>query len=165
MAAGPLRPDGLIGGGTPRTGAGLPALEGVLVALVVPADLLEAVAAELLEDGLGERDGHHGLAHHSRSGHRADIAPLHHGLHHFLRLDVHGLERAPERRDGLHDCAHDHGLAVGHAALEPTGAVGAPAEARVPVEEDLVVDLGAGAAGGLEAHAALGALDRVDGAE
>src|SRR3990167_1578386 len=68
---GPLRPDGLIGVAA-ATGAGLPALEGVPVALVVPADLLEAVAAELLEDGLGERDGHPGLAHHSRSGHRAD---------------------------------------------------------------------------------------------
>src|SRR5215813_12863696 len=143
----------------------LPALEVVEVALVVPADLLDAVARELLQEGLGEDERHHGLAHHPRRGHRAHVTALHHRLYRFLGRHVHRAERLAQRGDGLHGRTHDDGLAIGDAALEAARTVRAPIEAAVRVEEDLVVHLGTGAARRLEAHADLGALDSVDGAE
>src|SRR5262249_52704521 len=51
----------------------LPALEVVEVPLVVPADLLDAVARELLQEGPGGDERHHGLAHPPRRGHRAHV--------------------------------------------------------------------------------------------
>src|SRR6266545_3876819 len=143
----------------------LPALQVVEVALIVSPDLLDAVARELLEEGLGQHQRHHGLAHHSRGGHRADVAAFDHGFHRLLGRHIHGAEGLAQRRDRLHGGPHDDGLAVGHPALEAARAIGAPVEAAGGVEQDLVVDLGAGSSRGLEAHADLGAFDGVNGAE
>src|SRR2546430_12798257 len=47
----------------------------VQIGVVVAADLCDAVAAELLEEGVGEDDGQHGLADDAGRGHGADVAP------------------------------------------------------------------------------------------
>src|SRR4029077_16256688 len=60
ITIGPLRPR-------------LPAFEVVQISLVIAADLLDAVAAELLEEGLHENDRHHGFTQHHRGRERADI--------------------------------------------------------------------------------------------
>src|SRR5512144_2516919 len=143
----------------------LPAFEVFQVPLMVAADLLHAVAAELLEEGFREHDRHHGLPDHAGGGDRADVTPLHHRLDGLACIEVHRPERFAQGRDRLHGGPHDHRLAVGDAPFEPAGTVGAAVEAAVLVEENLVVDLRAGPPGRLEAHADLRALDRVDGAE
>src|SRR6267143_2111502 len=107
----------------------LPALQTVLVGPVVAADLFDAVAAELLEEGVGEDDRHHGLAHDASRRHRADVAALHHRLHRFLGGEIHRLERRAQRRERLHGGAHDERLAVGHAALQAARVVGRAVEA------------------------------------
>src|SRR2546430_12426132 len=65
----------------------------VQIGVVVAADLCDAVAAELLEEGVGEDDGQHGLADDAGRGHGADVAPLHDRVHRLLRGEVHRLER------------------------------------------------------------------------
>ncbi len=77
-------------------------------------------------------------------------------------------QRLAQGADRLHRPADDDRLAVGHAALDAAGVVGAPGEAqgrRAPpggVVADLVVDLGPGPAGGLEPQPDLDALERLD---
>src|SRR5712692_10631415 len=148
-----------------RSTRALPAFEVVQVTLMVAADLVHAVAAELVEKGGGQHDRHHRLADDAGRGHRAHVAALHDRLDGLLGLHVYGAQRLAQRREGLHGRAHDHGLAVGDAALEPAGAVGSALEAAVLVQQDLVVNLGAGPTRRLEAQADLGPLDGVDGAE
>src|SRR6185436_5776834 len=146
-------------------GAALPALEIVPIGLIVAADLVDAIAAELLQEGPGQHDGHHRLADDTRRRHGHHVAALHHRLHRFLVLDIHRAEGPAQRRDGLHGGSHDHRLAIGDAALETARAVGAPGEPARGIEKDLVVDLRSRAARRLEAHAHLGALDGMNGAE
>src|SRR6266513_4641383 len=89
--AGPPRP---VTSGRPRSV--LPALQAVQIGVVVAADLLKAVAAELFEEGVGEDDRHHGLAHDAGRRHRADVAPLDNGLDRLFGREVHRLERRAE---------------------------------------------------------------------
>src|SRR3984893_6326660 len=152
ITIGPLRPR-------------LPAFEVVQISLVIAADLLDAVAAELLEEGLHENDRHHRFTDHPRGGDRADVAPLHHRLHRLACVQIHRAEGLSEGRDRLHGSADDHRLTVGDASFESARAVRPAVEAAFLVEQDLVVDLGAGPPRRLEAHADLGTLDRVDRAE
>src|SRR4026208_515156 len=66
-----------MGLGGPR----LPAFEVLQVRLMVATDLVDAVTAELLEEGVHEHDGHHRFPDHARGGDRTDVAapdpPLH----------------------------------------------------------------------------------------
>src|SRR3990172_8459812 len=137
-----------------RAARPLPALQAVQVGVVVAADLDETVADELLEERVGEHERDHRLAHDPRGGHGADVAALHHGLDRLLGGDVHRPERLAERGDGLHRGTDDHGLAVGHAALEAAGPVARPLEPALGVEQDLVVDGRARPARGAPAPAA-----------
>src|SRR5256886_17544139 len=89
----------------------------VQIGVVVAADLCDAVAAELLEEGVSEDDGQHGLADDAGRGHGADVAPLHDRVHRLLRGEVHRLERRAEGREGLHRGPDDDRLPVRHSAL------------------------------------------------
>ncbi len=123
------------------------------------------VAAELLEHGAGEDDGHHRLADDAGGGHRADVGAFVVGLDRLAGVQVHGGQRAGERGDRLEGAAHDDGLAVGHPAFEAAGAVRLPAPgAAVPPvrRQDDVVRFGAGAFGDAEAGPDLDALRGVD---
>jgi hypothetical protein len=46
---------------------------------VVPRDFVDRIAAELLEEGVGEHEGDHRFADDRRGGHRADVAALDRG--------------------------------------------------------------------------------------
>src|SRR6188474_1352968 len=146
-------------------GPRLPAFEVLQVRLMVATDLVDAVTAELLEEGVHEHDGHHRFPDHARGGYRTDVAALDHRFHRFPGVEIDGPERLPEGRDRLHGGADHHRLAVGDAAFEPARAVGATMEPGFLVEQDLVVDLRSRAARGLEAQPDLGTLDRMDRAE
>src|SRR5438874_1276205 len=132
---------------------------------MVVANLVDAVAAELLEEGVGQHDRHHGLAHDAGRGNGADVAALHDRLHRFLGGEVHRLQRSAQRGQRLHGGAHHDGLAVGDAALEAAGIVRGAIEAVTRVKKDLVVHTGTGPAGRLEAHPEFAALDGLDRAE
>src|SRR5947209_6536608 len=95
----------------------LPGFQASEIGLVVAPDLLESVAAELLQEGPGQDDGHHRLAHDAGGRDGADVAPLDHGLHRFLGCEIDRSQRRAERRERLHRRPGDHRLAVGHAAL------------------------------------------------
>src|SRR4029077_13169210 len=123
ITIGPLRPR-------------LPAFEVVQISLVIAADLLDAVAAELLEEGLHENDRHHGFADHPGGGDRADIAPLHHRLDRLAGVQIHRAQGLSEGRDRLHGRADDHRLAVGDAPFEPAPTVRAAVEATFPAQKD-----------------------------
>src|SRR4026207_469989 len=51
-------------------GPRLPAFEVLQVRLMVATDLVDAVTAELLEEGVHEHDGHHRFPDHARGGDR-----------------------------------------------------------------------------------------------
>src|SRR5688500_453341 len=143
----------------------LPAAEAVLVGAVVVADLLEAVAAEFLQEGVGQHDGHHGLAHDPGRGDSTDVAALDHGLDRLLCRKVDGLERRAKRREWFHRSPDDDGLAIGDAALETAGVVRRAIEAVAGLEHDFVVHAGARPSRRLEAHPELAPLDGLDRAE
>src|SRR5436190_2108602 len=106
---------------------------------MVVADLVEAVATELFEEGVGQHDGHHGLAHDAGGRHRADVAALDDRLHRLLGGEVHRPERRTQRGQRLHGCTHDDGLSVGHAPLETARVVRRAPEPVSGLELDLVV--------------------------
>src|SRR2546425_846026 len=128
----------------PGPPGGLPAFQAVQIGVVVAADLRNAVAAELLEEGVGEDDGQHGLADDPRRGHRADVAPLHDRVHHLLRGEVprlqrpaeglkgghHGPDNAPERVALLASGVDrlDHRRLGGRIGAADLGGLGAPGE-------------------------------------
>src|SRR5437660_820294 len=143
----------------------LPGFQGSEIGLVVAADLLESVAAELLQEGTGQDDGHHRLAHDASGRDGAGVAPLDHGLHRLLGCEIDRSQRRPERRERLHRRPGDHRLAVGHAALPAARVVRRAPEPAVVVEQDLVVHSRARPARGFEAETELAALDRLDRAD
>src|SRR6266851_124073 len=63
----------------------------------VALGLAHRVAAELLQEGIGQRQRHHRLADHARGGHDADVAALVVGLDPLLTGDV---DRAHRRLHG-----------------------------------------------------------------
>ena len=89
----------------------------------------DRVAAEPLQQGVGEHERHHRLADDGRGGHGADVAALDRRRRLGHRRQVDGAERLHERRDRLHVDRDPEVLAVGDAALEPAGVVGRPREA------------------------------------
>src|SRR5207237_8522315 len=73
----------------------LPGFQGSEIGLVVAADLLESVATELLQEGTGQDDGHHRLAHDASRRDGAGGPPLDHGLHPLLACRVYRPHRPP----------------------------------------------------------------------
>src|SRR6476661_1848092 len=135
------------------------------VAIVVPPRFVERVAAELLEESVSEDDGEHRLGDHPHRRGRGDVAPLGGRLGGGPGRDVHRLQGAHEGADRLHRHSDDEGLAGGHPAFETTRAI--CAAPHVPRQRsvgafDLVVDLGPGAARGIEADSDLDPLHRGD---
>src|SRR6266568_7707833 len=128
---------------------------------VVAFQLDHRVAAELLEERVGQRQGDDGLADHAGGGHHADVASLIVRLCLFLCLEVDRLHRLLHGRDRLDRNAQVDRLAVGHPARDAAGAIRQVAKASFLVV-DLVVKLRPAARRALEARAELDALDRVD---
>src|SRR6266550_9012043 len=121
---------------------------------VVALQLGHRVAAELLEERLGQRQGDDGLADHAGSRHHADVASLVVSLGLFLCLEVDRLHRLLHRRDRLDRNAQVDRLAVRHTAGDAAGAIGQVAETSFLVV-DLVVKLRTAARRALEAGAEL----------
>src|SRR2546426_8170622 len=143
----------------------LPGFQASEIGLVVAPDLLESVAAELLQEGPGQDDGHHRLAHDAGGRDGADVAPLDHGFHRLLGCEIDRSQRRAERRERLHRRPGDHRLAVGHAALQAARVVRRAPEPALVVEQDLVVNSRTRPARGFEAETELAALDRLDRAD
>src|SRR3989442_7435521 len=61
----------------------LPGFQATAIGLVVAPDLLESVAAALLQEGAGQGDGHHRLAPAGGALHGATLAPPATALHPF----------------------------------------------------------------------------------
>ena len=139
--------------------------EVLAVRQVVPLHLVDAVAAELLDHGRGDLEGHSGLGHHAGRRNGADVGALDARLEGLLAHHVHGAERLLERGDGLHGRAQHDGLAVAHAALDAAGHVRLAEEPCFLVPEDLVVHLGARFVRHAESGTDLDALDRLDAHE
>jgi hypothetical protein len=118
--------------------------------------------AELLPSRARELEGRRGLGHHRERLDRGHVAPLDECLPRLAGLEVDGAQRPHQRRQRLHRRAHDHGLAVRDAALDPAREVRLAVEAAVGIGEDLVVRLRAAPVGQLEARADLDPLHRLD---
>src|SRR5574341_383343 len=123
-----------------RSGPGLKLL---LVFLVVPFHLVDAVAAELLDHGRSDLEGRDGLGNHAGRGHGADVGAFHARLEGLLRLEVHGAQGLHERGDWLHCRAENDLLAVAHPALDAARVVRLAEEPGLLAPEYLVVDQGA----------------------
>src|SRR6266576_606115 len=126
--------------------------------------LRERVAAELVEDRVGQDQHDHCLGDDARGGDDADIGAFVVGL--LDRLAAQQIRRGEgpgERRDRLDRAADDERLAVRDAAGQPTGVVRPmdPAAVGRPAL-DHVVDGRAEPARLLEPQAELHALDDVD---
>src|SRR5690606_23264299 len=134
---------------------------GLEVAAQVAPRLADAVAAELLENGVRQLDRHHRLGDHAGGRNRADVRALVVRRRLLAGGDVDGAQRVRHGRDRLHAGADAQHGAGGHAALRAAGAVGAAGDAVVGLEQ-LVMRGGAAAAGGLEAVADLDPLDGLD---
>ena len=90
----------------------------------VGQQLCHRVAAELVQDEVGESQADHGFGHDSGGGYDADVAALVVSLLDGLaRYQIRGGERPRQRRDRLYRAPHDDRLAVGDAALEAAGVV------------------------------------------
>jgi hypothetical protein len=125
---------------------------------------LPLVAAELLEDELGEGDEDHRLGDDAGRRDDADVAALVVGLLDRPAGDEIGRGQRPgEGGDRLHRAADDDGLPVRDAARQAAGVVRAmdPAARRISPGDD-VVDLRTEAAGLFEAEPELDPLDDVD---
>ena len=93
---------------------------------VPAAQLVDRIAAEPLEHGVRQDEGHHRLANHRCGRHGADIAAFDGGRRPGPGLEVDGAQRRHQRRDRLHRRADAQFLSVGDAALESAGAIGRP---------------------------------------
>ena len=95
-----------------------------------PAALRRVSATEsppnFSSDGVGEHQRDHRLHDDAAARHRAGVAALVDRDGGLAGRDVDRGERPRHGRDGLHRGAHPQHLAVGHAALDAAGAVGAP---------------------------------------
>ena len=124
----------------------------------------DGVAAQVRQQGVGQGQRQHGLAHHGGARHDGHVAALDVGAAHLAGLEVHGLERLAQRGHRLHgDARHDR-RAVAHAALRAAGAVRLACPAG-GARDDLVVDGAAAPAHDAEAEADLHALDGLDAHE
>ena len=136
--------------------------DALLVGLDRAEGVVDVVAAELLAVGAGEGEGDHRLADDAGGRDDGRVGALAHRLAGSLGLGVDRAKRLGQGRDRLDRGPHDQRLAVGHAALEPAGAVGLAVPAALLAEEDLVVGLRAGAARDVPGLAERDALDRLD---
>src|SRR5215207_296345 len=93
------------------------------VEVVGGADVRHGVRAELLQEGLGEDNGDHGLPDYGRSRHGARIRPLFEGARGIAGREVDGAQCSRDGRDRLNRGRYDDGLSVGHTALDPAEAV------------------------------------------
>src|SRR5262249_33311469 len=89
-------------------------------------ELRDRVAPELLEERVGEHDGHHRFADDGGGGNGADVAALDRRGTLRHRPEIHGAQRLHEGGDRLHVRRDAEVLAVGDAALEAAGVVGRP---------------------------------------
>ena len=99
------------------------------IAFEIAARFAERIAAEFFQKRLRQHDRDHGLADHAGGRDHADVGALVGGQRRLARLQVHRFERPAQRRDGLEQAAHQDVLAVGDAAFEAAGAIGAAREA------------------------------------
>src|SRR5918994_5631201 len=151
--------------GPSKLSAALPAagrFYALRVAVVGGADVRQVVRAELLQEGLGEDYGDHGLPDHGRSRHGAGIRPLLEGPRGLPGREVDGAQCSGDGRDRLHRGRYDDGLAVCHPALDPAEAV-AGTRGVVFAGEDLILHLAGAMSCQVEAHPELDALYGVYG--
>src|SRR5215216_3913288 len=137
-------------------------LDALGVEVVGGADVRHVVRAELLQRGLSEDDGDHGLPDHSRRRDSAGVGPLLEGPRGLAAREVDGAQCFGYGRDRLHRSRDDDGLAVGHPALDPTETV-AGAHGVVFAGEDLILHLAGAVGRQVEAHPELDALYGVYG--
>src|SRR5450755_1304674 len=95
------------------------------VAAHISANLIDRVAAELLQHGVGNHECHHRLGNNTCRGNSADIAALVDRLRSLAGRDVDRVESARNGRDRLHRRAYPQRFTRRHAAFGATGAIGA----------------------------------------
>src|ERR1700761_612801 len=100
------------------------------VAVEVALELVEAVAAELLEHQARDGECNHGLACDACCRDDTDVRPLVRCLRGLARFERDGAKRTAQRGDRLQVAAHHDILAVGHAALDAACIIFLAAETR-----------------------------------
>src|SRR3712207_2224969 len=156
MATGPPTRSGVLPAAGPLYALGVEVVSG--------ADVRHVVRAELLQEGLGQDDGNHGLPNHGRRRHRAGVGPLLEGPRGLSGREVYSAQGLSYGRDRLHRRRDDDGLAVAHPALEAAETIaGAHGVVVGFAREDFVLHLAGAAGGEIEAHPELDALYGVYG--
>ena len=84
------------------------------------------VAAELLQEGIGQYDGQHRLADDPGRWHLAYVAAFVVGLYLLTRVQIDRRQRVGEGRDRFNRYPDHDIFAVGHAAFNATSAVSCP---------------------------------------
>ena len=135
------------------------------VCRVVASGLGDAVAAKLLDTGLGQHERHHGLSDDPGCGHRAHVGALVDSRCRIGARDVDSAQGARDRADRLHGGAHPQDLAGGHAAFGATGTSGDPLDRAVWGALHLVVGSRAATGSRREAVPDLDTLDRLNAHE
>ena len=93
---------------------------------VVALDLVDRIAAEFLEKGVGQHECDHRFTDDGRGRHCADVAAFDGRRRLVERAQVDGAERRHQRGDRLHEAGDPYVLTVGDAAFEAAGVVGRP---------------------------------------
>src|SRR5688572_1285163 len=89
------------------------------VAITISPELLEGIAAELLDRGLRDDERHHCLGDHTHCRHSSHITPLRDRLRGAPRGDVDRLQRTHQGADRLHRDAKHERLPGRDPPLEP----------------------------------------------
>src|SRR5687767_10622794 len=87
------------------------------IALVVPSNLPKGVTTELLQQHLRELEGDDALRDDGGGRDRAHVGALDVAERFFLRLQVHRMKRAHQRRERLECDTDDERRAARHAAF------------------------------------------------
>ena len=145
------------------------------VASVIAVQLVEAVAAELFDEGAGDGEGDHGFGGYSGGGDYADVGAFVGGLGDLAGFEGDRGEGAAEGGDGLEVAADDEVFAVGDAALEAPGVVvlagefgeglptfGGQLAYVAAAVGDGVVNFGAGGGGSRDASAQFDGFDGLE---
>src|SRR5215204_7259952 len=113
------------------------------VAIEIPLDFEQRIAAELLQHRVGEHEGEHRLGDDAHGGHRGHVAALGGGRGGLASGHVDGAEGSHQGADRLHGDSDDEGLTSSDATLETACVVRAAADVAGPgatwCERDLVV--------------------------
>src|SRR6266436_4346596 len=99
------------------------------IVIEIPPHLGERVSSKFLQKSIGEHKGYHRFASDACRGDDTPVRALVGGLHGLLGNHIGGAEGATKRGDGLEVAADDYVFAVGDAAFEAAGTIGAAVEA------------------------------------